>query len=280
HCLVAIIHSYLHKSLKHTLKCHVIFKSIPGVETLIKEIGKEKPPSFTITRMGGAFSRFMAEYVLGYVLTKERSIIEVAKDQETRMWNKKKYSHYRSLTDLTIGILGVGEIGQEVARLCNASGMKVIGVTRSQPSEEKRCPAVSQYRTTSELAEVLHDSDYVCNILPSTPETRGLLSGDMFSHCRPKKSVFINMGRGDVIDEQSLVKAIREGWICGAVLDVFQTEPLPEESPLWNLPGVIITPHIAGVCLTNQVAENFVENYKLYCENKPLKFQVDFQRGY
>ncbi|XP_060574689.1 glyoxylate/hydroxypyruvate reductase A-like [Ruditapes philippinarum] len=251
-----------------------------GVERLIKEIGKEKPPGFTITRMGGAYSRVMGEYVLGYILTKERFIIEVAKDQETQSWNNLKHRNYRNLAELTIGILGVGDIGQEVARLCNAVGMTVIGVTRTKPAEEKKSQAVSQYRLMSELPSVLKDCDYVCNILPSTPETRGTLSGDILSHCKNKKSIFINIGRGDIIDEQSLITALKEGWIGGAVLDVFQKEPLPKESPLWSLPGVVITPHIAGATQANLVASSFVDNYKLFIENKPLKYQVDFQQGY
>lgn len=251
-----------------------------GVDNVMKELSTKKPPSFTLTRMGGAYDKIMSEYVLGYVLAKERSIIELAKEQEKRTWKRSEYSNYRPLSDVTIGILGVGSIGREVARLCNLAGMKVIGVTRTTPSVDKQCPAVSRYRTTAEIPSVLCECDYVCNILPGTPETRGLLSGDMFSHCKNRRSVFINIGRGDVTDEQSLVKAISEEWLSGAVLDVFQTEPLPQESPLWSLPGVIITPHVAGVVLTNLVAASFVENYKLFCDNKPLQFQVDFQRGY
>lgn len=95
-----------------------------------------------------------------------------------------------------------------------------------------------------------------------------------------QKSVFLNIGRGDVISEESLVKALREKWLGGAVLDVFSPEPLRSESPLWTMPGVYITPHLSGVSLSKQVAESFASNYKLYCENKPLKYVLDIKRGY
>lgn len=251
-----------------------------GMENLLKRIDPNNPPGCILTRMGGAFNKIMGEYVLGYIIAKERYMLQMAKDQELTNWNKSAYMKYRTLDELTVSILGVGEIGQAVASLLSTVGMKVIGVTRTPPSPDRSCPAISQYRTNSELPEVLSLSDYVVSILPSTPETRGLLSGDMFSHCKTKKSVFINIGRGDVTDEQSLVNAFSSGWLGGAVLDVFPVEPLPKDSPLWKIPGVVITPHIAGVSLTNQVASCFVENYQLFIENKPVKFQVDFKAGY
>ncbi|XP_052778787.1 glyoxylate/hydroxypyruvate reductase A-like [Mya arenaria] len=251
-----------------------------GVENLIKAMDSKKPPNFPITRMGEAFNIVMAEYVLGYILAKERFIIELAREQETATWNKSDYSNYRCLSDLTVSVLGVGEIGKQVSCLLSTVGVKVIGVTRTIPSEEQKNSAVSQYRTIDDLAEVLSESDYVINILPSTPQTQGLLSKDMFSHCKRKKSVFINIGRGDVTDEESLVKAIKSDWLGGAVLDVFREEPLPQSSPLWTLPGVIITPHVAGVSLSHLVAKSFKNNYERYNKGEPLNFVVDFERGY
>ncbi|KAL4228304.1 hypothetical protein ACF0H5_013735 [Mactra antiquata] len=251
-----------------------------GVEKLISGLDESKKPPFVVTRMGGAFNRIMAEYVLGYILTKERFIIQLSQLQDKGTWDMSQYRKYRSIEGLVIGILGLGEIGLEVARLCNAVGMKVIGVTRSVKSDDKKVPYVSEYRTTTDIPIVLEQCDYICNILPSTCNTRGLLSGDILSHCKNKKTIFINIGRGDIIDEDSLVKAISECWIGGAVLDVFNNEPLSEESPLWKLPNVIITPHIAGVSLTDQIAASFVKNYELYSQNKPLQFVVDFKRGY
>ncbi|KAH3777777.1 hypothetical protein DPMN_179225, partial [Dreissena polymorpha] len=237
-----------------------------GVEGLVKFIKDTKTPSFTVTRMGGAFNTLMCEYVLANILARERHVLELAKQQEAATWDKVPYMKYRSLSELTVCILGLGEIGTAVASLCGKLGMKVIGVTRNPVADDRKCPEVTQYSLVTDLSEVLAVSDYVVSILPSTPQSRGLLSadmfshcknkvcytGDMFSHCKNKKTVFINIGRGDVVDEESIVKAINNGWLGGAVLDVFDQEPLPPTSRLWSLPGVIVTPHLAGPSTANQ----------------------------
>ncbi|XP_041379707.1 LOW QUALITY PROTEIN: glyoxylate/hydroxypyruvate reductase B-like [Gigantopelta aegis] len=183
------------------------------------------------------------------------------------------------LSTLTIGIIGSGNIGKEIAKKCKQFGMTVLGLTREPVPLDKRIPYVDQYKLLDELHELLGTSDYVCSVLPSTSDTRGLLSGEVFKHCFTKvqksvfinvgrgdvtdeasilkamrlipsihpfylsliiqKSVFINVGRGDVTDEASILKAMRAGWLSGAILDVFETEPLPTNSELWDLPGLL-----------------------------------------
>ena len=158
---------------------------------------------------------------------------------------------YRLLSELSIGILGLGDIGKEIARACKALGMRVWGVGRQEKQEKN--PNVDHYRTLKCLPEVLQSCDYFCNVLPDTSATRNLLSGNTLECGKEKSPVFINLGRGNVIDEASLVNALQKGWISGAILDVFENEPLPKESPLWDMPQVTITPHNAAVTYPYQV---------------------------
>lgn len=158
---------------------------------------------------------------------------------------------YRSLTQLSLGVLGLGNIGKCIAKYCKALGMTIWGIGRT---ERKELPVeVDEYRTMSGLGEMLQSCDYICNVLPSTPETKGLLSGDVLQACQSKQACFINIGRGDVIDTASIVKALKNGWISHAILDVFEEEPLPQNSELWDMPGVTITPHCCGRFFPNQV---------------------------
>lgn len=165
---------------------------------------------------------------------------------------------YRVMPKLTIGILGLGDIGQHLARACKALSMTVWGVGRSDKSDRQKF--VDHYTTLSRLPEVLQSCDYVCNILPSTTATKNLLSGNVLECGRDKRPIFINVGRGDVIDEKSLIHALNEGWLSGAILDVFEVEPLPKESALWKMPQVVITPHTAAISFPEEVSLNFRHN--------------------
>ena len=158
------------------------------------------------------------------------------------------------MPNLTIGILGLGDIGQTLAQACKALGMTVWGVGRRDKSDRQEL--VDHYTTLSRFPEVLQSCDYVCNILPSTTATKNLLSGNVLESGKDKRPVFINIGRGDVIDEKSLIHALNEGWISGAILDVFEVEPLPKESALWKMPQVIITPHVGAVSFPEEVSPN------------------------
>lgn len=164
--------------------------------------------------------------------------------------NTDHYS-YRVMPKLTIGILGLGDIGEYIAKMCKALGMTVWGVGRREKSD--RQDTVDHYTTISRLPEVLQSCDYVCNLLPSTPATKYLLSGRVLESGKDKRPVFINVGRGNVIDEKSLIYALDQGWISGAILDVCEVEPLPKESPFWKMPQVIITPHIAAISFPEEV---------------------------
>jgi phosphoglycerate dehydrogenase-like enzyme len=228
---------------------------------------------FLLTRVQGLFGPLMAEYILGHIIAREREVVTLAKQQRDRIW--KPEIHYRRLSTLTLGILGLGEIGGAVARTAKTFGMTVWGLrTHDEP-----VPGVDRVFTTEQLDEFLAGPDYLANTLPSTPLTQGLLSGGILKACQPS-AVFMNVGRGDVVDEASLVTAIRKGWITGAVLDVFPEEPLPPESPLWELPNVTITPHVAAYSFPDTVAEIFTANLARYQAGESLLYRVDWERGY
>lgn len=176
-------------------------------------------------------------------------------------------------------MLGLGEIGRCVAATCSHLGMSVTGLVRSIPPPDKQLPSVT-YCTMDSLPELLKNSDYICNVLPSTAATRGMLGGGVLAECKPN-ACFINVGRGDIIPESELVSALEQRVLAGAILDVFETEPLPKESRLWALPNVVITPHESALSFPHQVAENFAENFNRFVDDpSSLLFQVDVSSGY
>lgn len=170
-----------------------------------------------------------------------------------------EYGINRTLSQLSFGILGLGDIGKCIAKYCKALGMTTWAMGRTARQE---IPSyIDEYRTTADLTELLKSCDYICNILPSTPDTKNLLSGNVLQVCNARQSCFINIGRGDVIDEASLVNALKTGWISGAILDVFEKEPLPKDSELWDMPGVTITPHCSGPSFPKQVCFTLLNRY-------------------
>lgn len=251
-----------------------------GVDQVIEKISQQPAGSYAVTRFGGVFGPHLAQYVIGHIISWERGFQKMWGDQQRHKWDaiwRRQYK-YRLMSELSIGILGLGDIGRVVAEACKSLGMTVWGVGRQEKAQNRSC--VDQYRTMSNLPEVLQSCDFVCNILPSTPATKNLLSGNVLESGKDNSPVFINVGRGDIIDEKSLVCALDQGWISGAILDVFEAEPLPKESALWEIPQVVITPHIASVSFPEQLADFFSENVSLYERGEQLKFLVDLERGY
>ncbi|XP_022296291.2 glyoxylate/hydroxypyruvate reductase A-like isoform X1 [Crassostrea virginica] len=247
-----------------------------GVETIFKAFPKP-PEGVTITRMGDGFGRLMAEYVLGYILSRELSILELSQQQQQKLWDKSCVTDRRMLSSLTLGILGVGSISTQIASLCKAAGMTVWGLSRSH---KQPLPEFDRLATSAELGGFLAGCDYICNVLPSTGDTRDMLSGSVLQSCQSKRPVFINVGRGSIINEETLISALEKNWLGAAVLDVFSEEPLPPDSLLWSHPGVTVTPHMSGPSVAENIAVVFVENYKKYLNNEKLDHIVNWNRGY
>ena len=263
----------------HNMECMKKAKwvqsTFAGVDDIVSQC--DSPPHFLLTRQGGtSFGQQMGEYVLMQILARERNLFAMQSEIEQRKWLWKS-SAPRTLPSLSVGILGVGNIGKRIAEMCKSMKMQVWGLVRTGSQDlgflDHNCQL-------PQLPQLLESCDYVCNILPSTRQTKDLLDGDMLKHCSERKSVFINIGRGDVISEESIIRALKEGWLGGAVLDVFQTEPLPRDSALWSTPGVTITPHMSGLCSADDTASLFLDNLQRYLSGQPLQHVVDFSRGY
>nr|XP_047122743.1 glyoxylate/hydroxypyruvate reductase A [Hydra vulgaris] len=156
--------------------------------------------------------------------------------------------------------------------------MTVYGMVSYQRENESE--NIDELFTPSSLANYLEKSDYVVNTLPKTLHTTGILSNSILKHCAKRQSVFINVGRGNILTEADVIEAIENKWIQSAVLDVFEKEPLMSDSKLWSLPNVTITPHVAGCFLARELVEVFIQNLKLYEEGKPLNYLVDWVKGY
>ncbi|GAB1603349.1 uncharacterized protein LOC115216705 [Argonauta hians] len=252
-----------------------------GVEVLMTEIDVKNPPNFLFTRSGDGFGPAITEYIIGYIIARERDFFGMMECQQKISWQTQEYLKFFNTSQVTIGILGVGQIGKHVAKTCKFLGMTTWGLVSSDAEDRKsQYPDIDYLCTSSNVGQLLSSCDYVCNILPSTQHTRGLLSGDVLAACKNRKTTFINVGRGDVIDDESLIKAIKSSWIDGAVLDVFNTEPLPPDSPLWTLPNVIITPHIASPSTPQSVSKAFLENLNQFSKGEKMKFEVNWTKNY
>ncbi len=240
-----------------------------GVEELLRPGARS---DYVLTNVKGIFGPIMSEYVIGYLLALERHFFEVYRNQCDRTWRRLPY---KSLRGRLLGICGLGSIGRHIARTAGHFGLRVWGYRRTAET----VPEADRVFTGSEFAEFLAGPDYIVNTLPSTPATVGLFDDTAFRHMK-NDAVLINIGRGDAVDETALMQALRRDTIGGAVLDVFAYEPLPEESPLWTLPNVIITPHNSGFSFPADIVEVFAGNYRRFVRGEPLLYRVDFERGY
>ena len=222
----------------------------------------------------GIYNDHIAQHIMMFVLALSRGLPYYMDAQREGVWGKDaRKSGYIDLAQATALIVGVGGIGHETARLCNAFGMKVIGVDARWEYEidfiEKHEPA--------ELDTLLPLADFVITTTPHTPETEGMWHEGRFSLMK-NTAYFINIGRGKTTKLADLVSALEQGVIAGCGLDVFEIEPLPAESPLWQLPNVLITPHIAVKDAENIEArrfELFLENARRFAEGAPLKNVVN-----
>ncbi|ADL08514.1 D-2-hydroxyacid dehydrogenase [Thermosediminibacter oceani] len=244
-----------------------------GVERLPFDLVKEK--GIIVTNTSGIHKVPISELVFGYMLMFARGLNRFYEQQKNKIWNKKVNT--TELFEKTLGIVGTGNIGSEIARLGKAFGMKVIGLRRSGRIKGD----YDEMYGSSSLKELLSKSDFVVCAVPLTVETRHLFREEHFRAMKPT-AYFINIARGAVVDESALIKALKEGWIAGAALDVFEEEPLPPESPLWGMPNVIITPHIAGSSdrYMERAMKVVNENLERYLKNERLINVVDLDRGY
>lgn len=232
------------------------------------------PPDLTLTCARGTHRESMPENIVAalFHLTKPYAI--AAQDQKQHRWVRRVAT---PLNGQTLGILGLGEIGQQVARLADALGMRVIG-TKRRPEKLPHIAAVYPPNATN---DVLAQSDFVLLLLPATPDTENFMNADRLA--RMKSSAYLlNFGRGHLIADADLIDAVHRKRIAGAVLDVFRQEPLPPDHPFWATDGILVLPHIGGGHPTRDriVARLFVDNLGRFLDGKPLLQVVDRAAGY
>ena len=219
----------------------------------------------------------MVEYVVLHCLYHLRCMNEAAANQASQAWRSKDFPSAR---EVTVGILGVGEMGQASAKGLMALGFDVIGWGRSR----REGLPYTTYAGAGELDAFLNRTDILVSLLPSTPDTRGLIDARMLHKLRRNgpfgAPVFINAGRGDGANETDLLAALGDGTLRAASLDVFVTEPLPQHSPFWAMPNVVLTPHNAADSMPEAVVEAVMEEIRRFEAGMPPKHPVDPARGY
>jgi phosphoglycerate dehydrogenase-like enzyme len=246
-----------------------------GLEaTLFPEL-VESPVILTNGR--GVFARSLGEFALAGMLHFAKNLSRMKAQQASARWET---FGVEELHGHTLGIVGYGAIGRVAAERARAFGMRILALRR----HPERCaddPLVDRAYAPGQLNELLAASDYILAAAPLTPETRGLIGETAFSVMKPT-AVLINLGRGPVVVEEQLVRALRERRIRGAVLDVFDTEPLPAGHPLWSLDNVLLSPHTADHTDTwlNEAVELFLENYRRFAASEPLLNVTDKKLGY
>jgi phosphoglycerate dehydrogenase-like enzyme len=266
--------SAMEEAINSDCKLRWVQTSSAGIDKLPLE--KLNSLSVHVTSARGIHPVSMAETLFAMLLSFSRNLHHAIRHQSKQEW--KPSERYYQLSGLTMGIIGVGAIGTEIARLATAFGMRTLGVRRSAIP----VPGVNEMYGIEQLEEVLSRSDVVANILPYTVETHHLFNEERFRRMKPG-ALFFNMGRGASVDTDALVRALEEGWIRGAGLDVFETEPLPGDHPLWSMDNVILTPHIGGWTddYKQRVADILFHNVHTYLTNgKPDRNLVDYDRNY
>jgi phosphoglycerate dehydrogenase-like enzyme len=234
---------------------------------------------FVLTSMSGIHPIQMTEHIFALLLALARELPRAMRLQERAEWiHQSRHEHLFELAGKTMLLIGVGAIGERTARVAAALDMRVLGVRRDPTLA---VPTVEAMFGPDRLLDLLPQADFVVLTVPLTAETRGMIGQPELRAMKPTAYV-INVGRGGTVDEDALVQALREGWIAGAGLDVFETEPLPQDSPLWGLDRVIITAHYAGVTphYQERALEVFLDNLQRYQAGEPLRNVVDKQLGY
>ena len=216
----------------------------------------------------------MPENILGALFHITKPFAAIEQDKKQSLWRNRVAT---PLNGQTLGILGLGAIGQEVARLATALGMRVIGTKR----RAAQMPGLAEVLPAERTDEVLAQSDFVLLLLPATPETENFINAERLAQMKPT-AWLLNFGRGHLIRDDDLIAAVQGKRIAGAVLDVFRQEPLPKEHRFWETEGILVLPHIGGPHPQRDsiVAKLFVDNLGRFLDGRPLREVVDRTAGY
>ena len=231
-----------------------------------------------LTNATGAYSKAVSEHAFALTLMLMKKLHLYRDEQKKAFWSD--HGTVSSLSDSTVAVVGLGDIGESYARLVKAMGATVIGVKR-RASNPPDC--VDELVMTQDLDTVLPRADVIMSVLPNTPATRYIYTAESFDRMKDS-AIFINCGRGNAVSSEVLAQALREGKIAAAAMDVAEIEPLPSDSPLWSLENLVITPHISGgfhlPWTFEQIVRIAAENLEAFLAGKPLRNEVDFATGY
>jgi len=245
-----------------------------GVERLMEPALRR---DYTLTNARDVFGESMSEYVFGYMLYYKKRIMERQHAQQNKQWDNADGGVLRGKT---LGLLGVGSIGAHLAMTAKHFRMNVWGYTRNSETSSH----VDKYFHPStlesdSLLSFAKGLDYLVVVLPKTDGTTKIVDANLLNTL-PPHALLVNVGRGNAVDESALVNALTQNKLAAAVLDVTEPEPLPQTHPFWTTPNLLLTFHTSALSYPDDMARLFIENYRLYAEGKPLKYQVDFERGY
>jgi D-2-hydroxyacid dehydrogenase (NADP+) len=273
---VAIVWHFAPELLRRAKRLKWVHFAMAGVDDALHPALVESP--VLLTSSVGVHAAPVAEHAFAMILAFARGLVHAFANQFQRRWARREVVYsIQELQDLTLGVVGLGHIGRTVASLGKAFGMHVAGVSRHGGAVDD----VDEVFTPDGLSKVLSRADYLVLCVPLTAETRGMMGVDEFRLMK-ESAYLINVGRGPLVREDTLLEALRRRWIAGAGLDVFEKEPLAPDNPLYNLDNVIISPHVAGVTpyYWQRMAKLFVENFKRFLAGEELEKKVDKERGY
>ena len=249
-----------------------IQSSSSGVGDWIRRLKLDETP-IVVTNAAGMHARPLAEYAVFAMLYFARQWPRMVAEQRAHHWER---CAIETLEHKTLGIIGLGHVGRMVAQLARPFGMRVIGIRRGAAGAD-----VDTVFGPDQLAAVLRHSDYVVLCVPSTSETVGMIGAQELACLKPT-AVLINIARGTIVDEAALIDSLQAGRLGGAALDVVSREPLPADSPLWDMPNVLVTPHSMSTAVTENewLTDLFCDNLRRYLGGEALRNQVDKIRGY
>ena len=229
-------------------------------------------PRILLTRSPESFGPMIAEWAVSRIFAIQLQLLELADAQREKRWAPRDIARVAGTRAL---VVGTGDIGRAIATSLRALGVHVTGVSRSGTADASVFPAV---HPSSALGTLVADADWIVVAVPDTPASRGLISREVLARCRG--AVLLNAGRGSVVEEGALPHALDQGWLRAAALDVFATEPLPADSPLWGDPRVMVSPHISGLTTISGAAHGFLECLESLERGELPKWAVDRERGY
>jgi glyoxylate/hydroxypyruvate reductase len=235
-------------------------------------------PDTIFTTASGVHIRPLAEFCIMAMLMFNKGLLRMLRDQERKHWERYAGT---DLAGRALLIIGMGKIGTEVARLARAFGMKVLGTKRRAKGIDPAILYLDELHPSGALHELLPRAEYLVLITPHTPETEGMIGARELG-LLPQGSIFINIGRGAVVDEPALIEALRSGHLGGAALDVFAKEPLPQDSPLWEMPNVLVSPHSGSTSdrENRRLTDLFCENLRRFLDDEPLLNVLDTEARY